>query len=582
MLVATRLMATWIFIGAMAAGCAGDRRDGLDPDKRPSDAVAPTPQLGDGGAAARFSACDEQALAAARSPAGCRFLTTEVSWSGDRLPNWEPEGCHPLIVTNPTAQAVHLRLRFQDREEDAAPYAAIPSVTGFGADYAALKDGALQAGETAIVAIMYAARLPDDTTMHRYSYCPMKAFVDSRAPAARHEAVTNAIELSSDAPVLAYHVHGFQPSTSDGVPQGSFTTIYPIFPVHLFAASVIETGIFKPGLPLSLTTQDDGPYPVAPVRRVVLSAFDDTRVDLLTGNDTTRSVVLQRGEVWADDANDGFVGRAITSNHPIGLVSFGPNALIPWDFPNDVAVDDQRALSAALPEAMWGSEYVAVRHGDRWEGKPERPPWRVIGGADGTVLSYEPAKPDGAPDAIARGQLAVFFADAPFVVRSQDSAHEFYLGGHMTGSDYQKQRYGFTGHDDDIRGGPVSLHAIASSKWVRSYSFFALTTYANLSIVVLRKIGGADVRLDCAGIIGGWKPVGVNYEYTRVPMTGPLYEPIATCAAGPHQIKSADPFSATVWAWGSNETRTGLNIWAYGSYGFPLIGVDPVVDHQAH
>ncbi len=40
-----------------------------------------------------------------------------------------------------------------------------------------------------------------------------------------------------------------------------------------------------------------------------------------------------------------------------------------------------------------------------------------------TVLVYEPAIPAGAPTSLGAGQLAAFFADEPFVVRSQDSEH---------------------------------------------------------------------------------------------------------------------------------------------------------------
>jgi hypothetical protein len=577
----------FIFLGAIAAGCGSERRNAFEPEDGGTPRVSPDPQgLLDGGGSRGNLLCDETTLRAARSPAGCRFLTTEVSWSGDRLPNWEPEGCHPLLVSNPSTEPVHLRLRFQDRDEDAAPYSTTVTVDGFGATYSPLKGGVLQPGETAVVSVMYAARLPGDPSEHRYSYCPTKAFVESRAPAARHEAVTNAIEFSTDAPVLVFHVHDFQPSTNDGIPECAPTTLYPVFPTHLFAMAVIETGIFKPGLPAQLTSDADGgpvPYVTAPVRRVVLSAFDGTRVALLTPDGTTRSVSLQRGEVWADDPNDAFVGQMISANLPVGVLSFAPNALIPWDFPKDVVEDDRRALSATLPEALWGSEYVAVRHGDRWLGKAEMPPWRIIGGTDGTKLSYEPAMPDGAPTEIERGQLAVFYADAPFVVRSQDAAHAFYVGGHMTGPQYQKQRFGLSGDDtSDLRGAAVSLHAIASARWLRGYSFFGLATYPNLNLVVVRKSKGADVRLDCAGILTGWQPVGASYEYTRIALTGPLYEPVNGCAAGAHRIESADPFTATVWAWGDGETRAALGIWAYGAYGFPLLGVDPVAAPEAH
>lgn len=564
--------------------CGTDQRAAFDAPAL--DASPPSASLGDGGSFPNTSLCDEGKLLAARSPAGCRFLATEISWSGNDFPNYEPGGCHPLLVTNSSTEAAHLRLRFEDREEDAAPYATTATVKDLGASYAPLRDGVLHPGETAVVSTILTPYRSDDPT-RGVSECPTKAFVESSAPSARYQTVTPAIELLSDVPILAVYVYRYQLSArlNNGATDGAMTKAYPLFPVHLFATSVMETGIFKPGLPSKITTVDqDGsfPLPVAPVRRVVVSAFDDTQVTLAAPDGSTRTVVLQRGDAWADDSNDAFVGRSVTANRPVGVISGCPSAFIPWDFPNNPEVDEARALSASLPEALWGSEYVAVRHGDRWPGKPEQPPWRIIGGADGTKLTYEPAKPDGAPDTIDRGQLAVFFADAPFVVRSQDAAHPFYVGGHMTGANYQKQRYGFVGYDEDVRGGPVSLHVLATSRWVKRYDFFALPTYPNANLVVIRKRGAAEVRLDCAGTLAGWQPIGASYEFVRVALTGPLYESVGTCQVGAHQIVSDDPFAATLWGWGDYETVTALGLASSESYGLPLFGVDTETQSSTH
>jgi hypothetical protein len=192
--------------------------------------------------------------------------------------------------------------------------------------------------------------------------------------------------------------------------------------------------VFKPGLPKAIEIRDsegDWSWPTAPVRRVIIAASDNTHLTLEDANGAMRTVELRRADVWADDPNDALVGQAVLADRPISVMSFGPTSYIPWDFPMNGEADGHAVFSSALPSALWGSEYVAVRHGDRWAGMPERPPWRVIGGSDGTALSYEPYKPDGAPDTLQRGQLAVFFADEPFVIRSQDPAHAFYLGGHM-------------------------------------------------------------------------------------------------------------------------------------------------------
>ena len=81
-----------------------------------------------------------------------------------------------------------------------------------------------------------------------------------------------------------------------------------------------------------------------------------------------------------------------------------------------------------------GSEYVGVRYRNRYDGVEESPPWRIIGAVDGTTLTWDPAPPSGAPTTLSLGQVAQFDANGPFVVRSQDASHPFYVSAHMTGA----------------------------------------------------------------------------------------------------------------------------------------------------
>jgi hypothetical protein len=52
----------------------------------------------------------------------------------------------------------------------------------------------------------------------------------------------------------------------------------------------------------------------------------------------------------------------------------------------------------------------------------ESVPYRFVGLADGTDLSYEPAAPTGAPTTLALGEVATVDTAEPFVVRSQGDA----------------------------------------------------------------------------------------------------------------------------------------------------------------
>jgi len=57
----------------------------------------------------------------------------------------------------------------------------------------------------------------------------------------------------------------------------------------------------------------------------------------------------------------------------------------------------------------------------------EAPPWRIVGAVDGTVLAWDPVVPTGAPTTLARGQVVEFMSNGPFVAKSQDPRHPFYM-----------------------------------------------------------------------------------------------------------------------------------------------------------
>jgi IgGFc binding protein len=576
-----------------AVACGSEDRPGFD---RPSPTVEDD---ADGAPTNGFQDATAEPPAACRgqisgpSPAGCRFVVTESTWStttrGSPLlvPNEPLAGCHVLLVSNPSPVPVRLRLRFKDREEDAAPFTRLARVEGRDVTYLPLPDGTLPPKETAVVSAFFFE--PEEPVWKsNTAHCPTAAFVEGEEPQARAGKVTPSVELLSDAPVVVAQTVEFQKDArpmADAVSPGlqSFSTLFSAFPVEAWDSAPIETGIFKPGLPAELYNPDSGGgpaiYTTYPSRSIVTSAFDGTIVLLPQPDGSTRTVTLQRGEVFAHDPDDALIGRAIPANHPIGVVTYTPRAFIPWEYPfGALWADAARVYQASMPTRLWGSEYVAVRHGDRWPSMPERPPWRVLGGADGTALTYEPYRPEGAPEHLERGELAVFFADEPFVARSQDEQHPFYLGAHMTGPRYQKQRFGDSDPFGEVRGTAVSTFALATSRWQKAYPFFALPRYPEHSLVVVRKAGSRDVRLDCAGVLTGWQPVGASFEYVRVPLTGHLFEPIAypdgTCHAGSHWIESADLFWATLWAWGNGDTFQEVDVGSDGAYALPLLGAE--------
>jgi hypothetical protein len=137
----------------------------------------------------------------------------------------------------------------------------------------------------------------------------------------------------------------------------------------------------------------------------------------------------------------------------------------------------------------------------------------------------------------------------PFVVRSQDLDHPFYISGHMTGGS------GFNGIGD-----PEFVDIVSPAQFLASYTFMADFTYPETSLVVIRVKAAdktfKDVALDCAGNITGWQPVGTDgkYEYTYVQLVTGDFQKVGNCDNGIHTIQSAQPFGVTVWGWGTNAT----------------------------
>jgi hypothetical protein len=87
----------------------------------------------------------------------------------------------------------------------------------------------------------------------------------------------------------------------------------------------------------------------------------------------------------------------------------------------------------------------------------------------------------------------------PFVVRSQDAEHPFYLAAYMRG-----------GQDVGSHGDPEFVNVVPAGQYLSSYSFYADPTYAETSLVIVRQKSSKgrfeDVWLECAGNLTGWRP----------------------------------------------------------------------------
>ncbi|AKU97415.1 hypothetical protein AKJ09_04079 [Labilithrix luteola] len=191
---------------------------------------------------------------------------------------------------------------------------------------------------------------------------------------------------------------------------------------------------------------------------------------------------------------------------------------------------------------------------------------------NGTVLTYDPAPPVGAPTKLGAGQVVSFATSDVVTVKSQDASHPFYAAVYMTGSMYNAST---TPPNSRTTGDPDFVNAVPSDQFLDHYVFFTDHTYANTTLTMVRRKtskGFLRVTLDCAGEVSGWAPIGTSgeYEYAWVQLTKTFQSQAfagGSCGYGRQGASSDGPFSITVWG-------TDLD----ASYGFPGgMGLRPIM-----
>ncbi|AKU95110.1 hypothetical protein AKJ09_01774 [Labilithrix luteola] len=253
---------------------------------------------------------------------------------------------------------------------------------------------------------------------------------------------------------------------------------------------------------------------------------------------------LSRGEVLQISQAEELSGSLVDANKPISLFG-GHDCMF---IPSDVRACDSAQQQIPAFE-QWGSEYVAVRYRGR-SGDNEASPYRIVAAVDGTVLTYDPAPPTGAPSQMNAGKVVTFWTDSPFVVRSQDAEHPFYLAAYMSGANTIP---------NNALGDPEFVNVVPAGQYMSAYMFYADPTYTETSLVLIRAKstkGFEDVWLDCAGgPVEGWTAVDSagRFEYRRVDLAragghGETF-PGGTCANGLQRMRSKGPFTATLWGW---------------------------------
>ena len=526
-----------------AVSCSRDLRSVLDCNGNIARTCPPDLACGNGNC---VSPCDAAAIN--EGSVGCSFTVpgpnTKVHARGS---------CYAFFVANNWTSPATLRFEFKGQEMPLDDAVWVPYIEDEIVKHKKL-DGPIPPGGGAVVFLSNPK--PSDTS--KWAACPdgVKPIFDQEQ-AIVGTGFGNASFVTTDAPVSMYSIYpyggarSFTPSATLLLPTSSLRKNYVVasawggkgytFGRGLFGGAGNAPGVDQVGVPTLqiVAIEDDTSVAIRP------------KVDLIGRNgvpdgprDQVTRYTLQRGEVvqFAQDSEP--TGSALESTKPVAVFGghscmFVPMRIFACDIDN----------FQMPPLSSWGSEYaivapnrnVLVSKGANRARDPNVV--RLVGAADGTMLSYEPFKPEGAPNTLQAGEVAAFFTYEPVVVRSQDLRHPFFVMNVMTS---------YIAANNSLGDPEVSV-AVPTEQWLSDYGFFSDSTYTlSAAFVTRRRVNGAfhDVELDCAGALTGWTPITEDFEWTSVEFTR-FFKPQSyaggTCADGPHRMRSDGPFTMNVW-----------------------------------
>ena len=514
--------------GGCPTHCSSDLHSVIDCNGNPVSTCPPDQGCGPSGCVA---ACDSAKVN--KGSIGCDYYSVDPD-----IISAAAGSCFAAYIANTWTQPVSITVDRGGQSLDVSSFARIPSGSGQSLTYATLPGGQLPPGQ---VAILFLARFGNTLVGCPPGITP--AFTTSDA-AIHGTGLGAAFHIATSAPVVAYDIFPY------GGGQSAATSATLLLPTSVWDTNYIAVDAFRKSVlvgeaqpSIDIVAAEDGTMvTISPTAAIVGGSGVPG-----TGKGVPHTYSLSRGQILQFTQDEELIGSPIQSNKPIGLWGAATCLNI------DVTVGACDSAHQQIPPIKaLGHEYVAIRYRNRFDGKEESPPWRLVGAVTGTALTYEPSTPPGAPTSLGVGQVAEFRAPGPFTVKSQDGDHPFYMSAHMTGCQEVSQDV------SDCRGDPEFVNVIPPQQYLSSYVFFTDPTYPETNLVLVRNkttSGFKDVTLDCAGVIGGWQPADSagKYEYTRIDLVRHDFEGQNGCDNGRHEIHSDAPFGLTVWGWGTAE-----------------------------
>ena len=359
--------------------------------------------------------CSEACLAAQQnqSTVGCEYYAVDPD-----VIDMGVGACFAVFVANTWTTPVAIAVDRNATTFDPAVFGRIPAGSGKTLSYAPMPNGVIAPGE---VAILFLARFGNKITSCPDGVTPAVTSVDA---AVHGTGRGHAFHITASAPIAAYSMFPY------GGGLSAMTTATLLFPTSPIATNFVAIAPFDQDVLVSYAyrslaivgTQSGTTVTINPTHAIV----GGLGVQGASAGAAT-TYALGAGEELQITQPDDLGGSVIQSSQPV-MVYAGATCM-------NIGTNDEScdvAHQQLPPVRALGSEYVAVRYRNRYDTEEHRCP----GASRASSMarrSRSTHRSRGAPSTLSRGQLAMFWTSSPFVVRSQDAAHPFYMSGHMTG-----------------------------------------------------------------------------------------------------------------------------------------------------
>lgn len=500
------------------------------------------------------------AAGASQGSVGCDFTVATPSFYPGFAGTPIAPPCFAVFLANNWPLDATITIERDGQSYSATNYGRVPDGTPNGASWPPVVNNAVG---TNSVAVLFLSQDPTSVNGTPLT-CPVAPAVNGASGTAVYTGAFPATGMGK-----AWHITTSMPvSAYDILPYGGAASFLPsaelMLPTTAWGTNYIgaaPTPSMGPAFGQLVAAQDTTTVMISPSTALPAG----TSVVAAPANQVT-TYSLNAGDYiqWQDSGD--MSGSVITSDKPVAFT--GGTTYLCVSTATSVSGGCDSAHQMIPPVSALGFEYVAPPYATRFaSGQPESIRYRFVGAVNGTTLTYDPPV-TGAPAALAANQVVEFESTVPFIAKSQDNMHPYYVAQYMGGCI-------LTGPSttSDL-GDEEFVNILPPAQWLSSYVFFTDPSYATTNLVVVRKNPGSgfqDVTIDCEGTLTGWQPIGSSgeYEITNVDIERDRV-PHGSCTNGRHSATSAAPFGLMVW---------GLD--SAASYAYPAGGnvgkINPVV-----